>query len=77
VGSSGLPTVLNSITNKLEVRQGFIFVQCVRARKMAHWNVEWLGRWMQEAANDLHILASRKRTMSILHDVSGIVKPGR
>jgi hypothetical protein len=31
VGSSGLPTVLNSITNKLEVRQGFIFVQCVRA----------------------------------------------
>ncbi|CAD6270232.1 unnamed protein product [Miscanthus lutarioriparius] len=47
VGSSGLPTVLNS-TNKFE-----------------------------EAANAMRILPSRKRTMSILHDVSGIVKPGR
>ncbi|WVZ69752.1 hypothetical protein U9M48_018488 [Paspalum notatum var. saurae] len=48
VGSSGLPTVLNSIINTLE-----------------------------EAANALHILPSRKRTMPILHDVSGIIKPRR
>ncbi|KAL6842534.1 hypothetical protein ACP4OV_027378 [Aristida adscensionis] len=48
VGSSGLPTVLNSITNTLE-----------------------------EAANALHLLPSRKRIMPILHDVSGIIKPCR
>ncbi|XP_062204828.1 ABC transporter G family member 36 [Phragmites australis] len=48
VGSSGLPTVLNSIINTVE-----------------------------EAANALHILPTRKRTMPILHDVSGIVKPRR
>ncbi|KAL6861800.1 hypothetical protein ACP4OV_017500 [Aristida adscensionis] len=48
VGSSGLPTVLNSITNKLE-----------------------------EVANALRILPSRKRIMPILHDVSGIIKPRR
>ncbi|CAL4903699.1 unnamed protein product [Urochloa decumbens] len=48
VGSSGLPTLLNSVTNKLE-----------------------------EAANAVGILPSRKRTMSILHDVSGIIKPHR
>ncbi|CAL4948796.1 unnamed protein product [Urochloa decumbens] len=48
VGSSGLPTVLNSIVNTVE-----------------------------EAANALHLLPSRKRTMPILHDVSGIIKPRR
>ncbi|CAO2208644.1 unnamed protein product [Urochloa humidicola] len=48
VGSSGLPTVLNSIVNTIE-----------------------------EAANALHLLPSRKRTMPILHDVSGIIKPRR
>ncbi|KAF8676069.1 hypothetical protein HU200_047574 [Digitaria exilis] len=48
VGSSGLPTVLNSIINSVE-----------------------------EAANALHLLPSRKRTMPILHDVSGIIKPRR
>ncbi|KAL6615559.1 hypothetical protein ACP70R_037829 [Stipagrostis hirtigluma subsp. patula] len=48
VGSSGLPTVLNSIVNTLE-----------------------------EAANAVHILPSRKRIMPILHDVSGIIKPRR
>ncbi|KAL5220687.1 hypothetical protein ABZP36_025400 [Zizania latifolia] len=48
VGNSGLPTVLNSITNKLE-----------------------------EAANALGILSSRKHIMPILHDVSGIIKPRR
>ncbi|CAN6340000.1 unnamed protein product [Urochloa humidicola] len=48
VGSSGIPTILNSITNKLE-----------------------------EAAHAVGILPSRKRTMSILHDVSGIVRPHR
>ncbi|XP_048563520.1 ABC transporter G family member 36 [Triticum urartu] len=48
VGNSGLPTVLNSITNTLE-----------------------------EAANALRILPNRKRTMPILHDVSGIIKPRR
>ncbi|CAL4896463.1 unnamed protein product [Urochloa decumbens] len=48
VGSSGLPTLLNSVTNKLE-----------------------------EAANAVGILPSRKRTTSILHDVSGIIKPHR
>ncbi|TVU19428.1 hypothetical protein EJB05_35576, partial [Eragrostis curvula] len=48
VGSSGLPTVLNSIVNTVE-----------------------------EAANALHILPSRKRIMPILHNVSGIIKPRR
>ncbi|KAJ1284251.1 hypothetical protein BS78_03G190900 [Paspalum vaginatum] len=48
VGSSGLPTVLNSVINTVE-----------------------------EAANALHILPSRKRIMPILHDVSGIIKPRR
>ncbi|XP_066306468.1 ABC transporter G family member 36-like [Miscanthus floridulus] len=48
VGSSGLPTVVNSIVNTVE-----------------------------EAANALHILPSRKRIMPILHDVSGIIKPRR
>ncbi|KAG2590002.1 hypothetical protein PVAP13_5NG314600 [Panicum virgatum] len=48
VGSSGLPTVLNSIVNTIE-----------------------------EAANALHLLPSTKRTMPILHDVSGIIKPRR
>ncbi|CAD6230895.1 unnamed protein product [Miscanthus lutarioriparius] len=48
VGSSGLPTVLNSIVNTVE-----------------------------EAANALHILPSRKQIMPILHDVSGIIKPRR
>ncbi|ONM41169.1 ABC transporter G family member 40 [Zea mays] len=48
VGSSGLPTVLNSVVNTIE-----------------------------EAANALHILPSRKRIMPILHDVSGIIKPRR
>ncbi|KAM3349874.1 hypothetical protein ACQJBY_022624 [Aegilops geniculata] len=48
VGNSGLPTVLNSITNTLE-----------------------------EVANALRILPNRKRTMPILHDVSGIIKPRR
>jgi ABC-type multidrug transport system ATPase subunit len=48
VGSSGLPTVLNSVVNTVE-----------------------------EAANALHLLPSRKRTMPILHDVSGIIKPRR
>jgi ABC-type multidrug transport system fused ATPase/permease subunit len=32
---------------------------------------------LEEAANVLRILPSRKRTMPILHDVSGIIKPGR
>ena len=48
VGTSGLPTVLNSIVNTIE-----------------------------EAANALHLLPSRKRPMPILHDVSGIIKPRR
>ncbi|XP_066306469.1 ABC transporter G family member 36-like [Miscanthus floridulus] len=48
VGSSGLPTVLNSVVNTIE-----------------------------EAANALHMLPSRKRIMPILHDVSGIIKPRR
>ncbi|CAD6230891.1 unnamed protein product [Miscanthus lutarioriparius] len=48
VGSSGLPTVLNSVVN----------------------TVESIG-------NALHILPSRKRPMTVLHDVSGIVKPRR
>ncbi|CAO2208642.1 unnamed protein product [Urochloa humidicola] len=48
VGSSGLPTLLNSVVNTIE-----------------------------EAANALHLLPSRKRTMPILHDVSGIIKPRR
>ncbi|KAK3161259.1 hypothetical protein QOZ80_1BG0074790 [Eleusine coracana subsp. coracana] len=48
VGSSGLPTVLNSVINTVE-----------------------------EAANALHILPSRKQTMPVLHDVSGIIKPRR
>ncbi|GJM93949.1 hypothetical protein PR202_ga10550 [Eleusine coracana subsp. coracana] len=30
-----------------------------------------------EAANALHILPSRKQTMPVLHDVSGIIKPRR
>ncbi|XP_039117422.1 ABC transporter G family member 35-like isoform X1 [Dioscorea cayenensis subsp. rotundata] len=48
VGNRGLPTVLNSAINVLEV-----------------------------IANKLHILPSRKRPLSILHDVSGIIKPRR
>jgi hypothetical protein len=36
-----------------------------------------LGLYAQEAANALHLLPSRKRTMPILHDVSGIIKPRR
>ncbi|GJN18417.1 hypothetical protein PR202_gb05578 [Eleusine coracana subsp. coracana] len=48
VGSSGLPTVLNSVINTVE-----------------------------EAANALHILPSRKQTMPVLHDISGIIKPRR
>nr|CAB3463375.1 unnamed protein product [Digitaria exilis] len=48
VGSSGLPTLVNSITNKLE-----------------------------EAANAMGILPSRKRTMTVLSDISGIIKPHR
>jgi hypothetical protein len=48
VGSSGLPTVLNSIVNTVE-----------------------------EAANALKLLPSRKQTMPILHNVSGIIKPRR
>ncbi|KAK3123186.1 hypothetical protein QOZ80_8AG0625730 [Eleusine coracana subsp. coracana] len=48
VGSSGLPTILNSVVNTVE-----------------------------EAANALHILPSRKQTMPVLHDVSGIIRPRR
>ncbi|CAL4962703.1 unnamed protein product [Urochloa decumbens] len=48
VGTSGLPTLLNSVVNTVE-----------------------------EAANALHLLPSRKRTMPILHDVSGIIRPRR
>jgi hypothetical protein len=33
--------------------------------------------FIQEAANALHLLPSRKRTMPVLHDVSGIIKPRR
>jgi hypothetical protein len=49
VGSSGLPTVLNSITNKLEVCQGSIglIVQCVRAcvRERLLTRI-WSGGWV-------------------------------
>ncbi|TVU42417.1 hypothetical protein EJB05_08821, partial [Eragrostis curvula] len=48
VGSSGLPTLLNSVVNTVE-----------------------------EACNAMRILPSRKRTMPVLHDVSGIIKPRR
>nr|CAB3473544.1 unnamed protein product [Digitaria exilis] len=48
VGSSGLPTILNSVVNTVE-----------------------------EAATSLHLLPSRKQTMPILHDISGIIKPRR
>ncbi|TVU10992.1 hypothetical protein EJB05_44550, partial [Eragrostis curvula] len=48
VGSSGLPTLLNAVTNTLK-----------------------------EMGSALHLVRSRKRTMPILHDVSGIIKPRR
>ncbi|KAF8696864.1 hypothetical protein HU200_036503 [Digitaria exilis] len=48
VGSSGLPTILNSVVNTVE-----------------------------EAATALHLLPSRKQTMPVLHDISGIIKPRR
>ncbi|TVU10999.1 hypothetical protein EJB05_44557, partial [Eragrostis curvula] len=48
VGSSGLPTLLNWVTNTLD-----------------------------EVAAALHLARSKKRTMPILQDVSGIIKPRR
>nr|CAB3468469.1 unnamed protein product [Digitaria exilis] len=48
IGTRGLPTILNSVTNIFE-----------------------------GAANALRILPSRKQTMPILNDISGIIKPMR
>lgn len=101
VGDSGLPTVLNSITNTLEVRLiatpgAQISRSCFFFRKrpdldllkkrpalvclcVSAWKRDLFvfGCLVQEAANALRILPNRKRTMPILHDVSGIIKPRR
>jgi hypothetical protein len=86
VGSSALPTVLNSIVNAVEVRGPFGrscascgFFTCLLTRQRESWLFDGCSSscLVQEAANTLHILPSRKRTMLVLHDASGIIKPRR
>jgi hypothetical protein len=84
VGSSGLPTVLNSVVNTIEVRTRAIALHPLLPAYISdseRRSILNLGRCAscstQEAANALHILPSRKRIMPILHDVSGIIKPRR
>ncbi|TVU34550.1 hypothetical protein EJB05_16386 [Eragrostis curvula] len=86
VGSSGLPTVINSIVNTLEVTQSASSPVYSARRRFCLRNIEksrliLIGARLivlvQEAANALHILPSSKRTMPVLHDVSGIIKPCR
>ncbi|KAM0873038.1 hypothetical protein ACQ4PT_038324 [Festuca glaucescens] len=48
VGTRGLPTLLNSVTNTLEA-----------------------------IGNTLHVVPNRKQAMTVLHNVSGVVKPRR
>jgi hypothetical protein len=80
VGDSGLPTVLNSITNTIEVRTSLCPLSFASGRACGgKQRLIWFGcvLQLQEAANALRILPNRKRTMPILHDVSGIIEPRR
>ena len=81
VGSSGLPTVLNSVVNTVEVRKPTSAPVSSCLSDCERRSILNFGRCAscstQEAANALHILPSSKRIMPILHDVSGIIKPRR
>lgn len=80
VGGRALPTLLNSVTNAVEVNlfnqillyQLLLFL-CFRISLL----IPILSLVFQSILISLYILTNKKKHMTILKDVSGIVKPSR
>jgi hypothetical protein len=83
IGTRGLPTILNSVTNIFEVQYPPPPLQHWDVVSELHISVKfiWFGIFVlfldQGAANALRILPSRRQTMPILNGISGIIKPKR
>ncbi|EEC70582.1 hypothetical protein OsI_01785 [Oryza sativa Indica Group] len=89
VGNRGLPTLLNSIINTVQ-----LLLKTFNLKALINRILEDLGRYdnpfalcdykmvyeqgkLQAIGNALHISPTRKQPMTVLHDVSGIIKPRR
>jgi hypothetical protein len=83
IGTRGLPTILNSVTNIFEVQYPPPPLQHWDVVSELHISVKFIWFWIfvlfldQGAANALRILPSRRQTMPILNGISGIIKPKR
>ncbi|XP_058074636.1 pleiotropic drug resistance protein TUR2-like isoform X2 [Magnolia sinica] len=79
IGNRGIPTLLNFTVNIVEVIQAYLaahnpfFFLAIVTRTNLLVSLSFLQGFL----NNLHILPSRKKPVSILHDVSGIIKPCR
>ena len=82
IGGRALPTIINFSANMLEVIHFLDYINlcmytlcsnllsCKQSHAMIFLSLKGF-------LNYLHILPSRKKPLPILHDVSGIIKPGR
>ena len=80
VGSRGLPTVINFTFNMLEVTlliNMHLGVCDLIFFIFESFNLVIPLSFSKGLLSTLHILPSQKKTISILHDVSGIIKPRR
>ena len=82
VGNRGIPTFTNFFSNKIMVCNFQLwktekFSTCKKMlsdRFLILVRLFWI---LQDVLSALHIVSSGKRPISIIHDISGVVKPGR
>ena len=75
MGSRALPTILNSYFNQIEVAKSHTRSNNYHfLMKLYLLLICYLSKGL---LNFLHILPSKKRKISVLHNTSGIIKPGR
>lgn len=84
IGTRGLPTFFNSYLNAVEVHNMLdVFCEQVLSSFTFYSStsnlmcVVTLISLIKAFANYLHLLPSKKKPLSILHDVCGIIKPHR
>jgi hypothetical protein len=86
VGSRALPTILNFSINLLEViitiglKLDVLLSQTVLFEAKYTDKLECLcicALFLKGFVNFLHLIPNRKKPLTVLHDVSGIIKPKR
>jgi hypothetical protein len=78
VGNRGIPTFTNFFSNKIMVSSSFKLRSRGKKFYLASSASYPSGLFLsQDVLSVMHIIPSGKKPISILHNVSGIIKPGK